>query len=99
MNLKGKWPFRRNERSGRPKLERKLGVNLQRPTNDKTCGPCSLLREQGDAESVRHGSEVLVAQSYLTLCNPIDWGSPGSAVHGLLQGRVLEWAASGMNIN
>ena len=45
----------------------------------------SLLREQGDAESVRHGSEVLVAQSY--------WGSPGSAVHGVLQGRVLEWAA------
>ena len=46
------------------------------------------------------GVEVkLVAQSCLTLCNPIDWGSPGSAVHGLLQGRVLEWAASGMNIN
>ena len=29
-----------------------------------------------------------VAQSYLTLCNPIDY-----AVHGILQARILEWVA------
>ena len=28
--------------------------------------------------------EVLVAQLYLTLCNPIDCCSPGSSVHGIL---------------
>ena len=27
----------------------------------------------------------------LTLCDPMDWGPPGSSVHGILQARVLEW--------
>ena len=36
---------------------------------------------------------VLVAQSCLTLCNPIDCSSPGSSVHGILQARILEWVA------
>ena len=26
-------------------------------------------------------------------CNPMDYGMPDSAVHGILQARVLEWAA------
>ena len=32
-------------------------------------------------------------QSCLTLCNPIDSSSPGSAVPGILQARILEWVA------
>ena len=36
---------------------------------------------------------VLVAQSCLTLCNPIDCSPPGSSVHGILQARILEWIA------
>ena len=28
-----------------------------------------------------------------TLCNPMDCSSPCSSVHGILQARVLEWAA------
>ena len=36
---------------------------------------------------------VLVTQSCLTLCNPIDWGPLGSSVHGILQARILEWIA------
>ena len=32
-------------------------------------------------------------QSYLTLCSPMDYGSPGSPVHGILQARILEWVA------
>ena len=35
----------------------------------------------------------LVAQSYLTLCHPMDYSPPGSFVHGILQGRILEWIA------
>ena len=31
-----------------------------------------------------------VAQSRLTLCDPIDCSLPGSSVHGILQARVLE---------
>ena len=36
-------------------------------------------------------SESEVAQSYPTLCNPIDCSPPGSSVHGIFQARVLEW--------
>ena len=36
-------------------------------------------------------SKVLVARSYLTLCNPMDSSPPGSSVHGILQARILEW--------
>ena len=34
---------------------------------------------------------VLVAQSCLTLCHPMD--PSGSYLHGILQARILEWAA------
>ena len=32
--------------------------------------------------------KVKVAQSYLTLCDPLDY-----TVHGILQARILEWLA------
>ena len=35
----------------------------------------------------------LVAQSCLTLCNPMDCSLPASSVYGILQARVLEWVA------
>ena len=38
-------------------------------------------------------SESEVAQSCLTLSNPMDCSLPGSSVHGILQARVLEWGA------
>ena len=34
-----------------------------------------------------------VAQSCLTLCNPVACIPPGSSVHGILQARILEWVA------
>ena len=37
--------------------------------------------------------KVLVAQLCLTLCNPMDFSPPGSAVNGIFQARMLEWAA------
>ena len=36
---------------------------------------------------------VLVAQSCLTLCTPMDCGLPGSSVHGIFQTRILESVA------
>ena len=38
-------------------------------------------------------SESEVAQSCLTLSDPMDWNLPGSSVHGIFQARVLEWGA------
>ena len=38
--------------------------------------------------------KVLVAQSFPTLCDPMDCSPmPGSFVHGILQARTLEWVA------
>ena len=37
--------------------------------------------------------KALVAQSCLTLCDPIDCSLPVSSVHGILQARKLEWVA------
>ena len=37
--------------------------------------------------------KVLVTQSCLTLCDPMDCSLPGSSVHGILQARILEWVA------
>ena len=40
---------------------------------------------------VKRESEV--AQSCLTLRDPVDCSLPGSSVHGIFQARVLEWVA------
>ena len=37
--------------------------------------------------------KLLVAQSYLTLCDLMDWSPPSFSVHGILQARILEWVA------
>ena len=37
--------------------------------------------------------EVLVTQSCLTLCDPMDHSLPDFSVHGILQARILEWVA------
>ena len=36
---------------------------------------------------------VLITQSCLTLCDPMNCSPPGSSVHGILQARILEWVA------
>ena len=38
-------------------------------------------------------SFLSVAQSYLPLCNPMDYSPRASSVHGISQARVLEWVA------
>ena len=37
--------------------------------------------------------KVLVIQSCLTLCDPMDCSPPGSSVHGICQARILGWAS------
>ena len=37
--------------------------------------------------------KVLLAESYPTLCDPMDYSPPGSSVLGILQARILEWVA------
>ena len=37
--------------------------------------------------------KVLVAKSYLTLCDPMGCSPPGSSIHGISQARIPEWVA------
>ena len=56
------------------------------PYKRQISGGCS---GQEDSES-----ESEVAQSCLTLCDPMDCSLPSSSIHGILQARTLEWVAS-----
>ena len=38
--------------------------------------------------------KVVITQSCLTLCDPMNCSPPGSSVHRIFQARVLEWVAS-----
>ena len=44
-------------------------------------------------------SESEVAQSCLTLGDPMYCSLPGSSVHGIFQARVLEWGASALALS
>ena len=44
-------------------------------------------------------SESEVAQSCLTLSDPMDCSLPGSSVHGIFQARVLEWGAIAFSLH
>ena len=43
-------------------------------------------------------SESEVAQSCLTLSDPIDCSLPGSSVYGIFQARVMEWVAIAFSV-
>ena len=42
---------------------------------------------------IKHNIDSEVAQSCLTLCEPMDCSPPGSSVHVIFQARILEWVA------
>ena len=50
------------------------------------------LKELGSSTSFSEKVKVLVIQSCLTLCDPMNYSPPGSSVHGILLARILEWA-------
>ena len=47
---------------------------------------------------MRVKSESEVAQSFLTLRDPMDCSLPGSFVSGIFQARVLEWGAMAFSL-
>ena len=50
-----------------------------------------MVRIRNEAAAAAAAAKSL--QSCPTLCDPIDGSPTGSAVPGILQGRVLEWVA------
>ena len=69
---------------------RMLDLNTCLPQGTTFLSPLTALPQH---ELYRKGKESEVAQSCPTLCNPMDGNLPGSAVHGIFQARILEWAA------
>ena len=70
---------------------RRKPTRLPRPWDSpgkNTGGGCHFLLQCMKAES-----ESEVAQSCLTLSDPMDCSLPGSSIHGIFQARVLEWGA------
>ena len=73
------WPHRRQP------------TRLPRPWDSpgkNTGGGCHFL-----LQCMKVKSESEVAQSCLTLSNPMDCSLPGSSIHRIFQARVLEWGA------
>ena len=58
-------------------------------------GWLTLLYNRNEHNTVKQLWEmkVLIAQSCLTLCDPVDYSLPSSSVHGILQAWILEWVA------
>ena len=50
-------------------------------------------KESHDKPTEKKKVQVLVDQSYPTLCDPMDSSLPSSSDQGILQARVLEWVA------
>ena len=42
-------------------------------------------------DNLKSESEIEVAQSCPTLCDPVNCRLPGFSIHGILQARILEW--------
>ena len=49
-------------------------------------------------QCIKVNSEREVAQSCLTLSDPMDCSLSGSSVHGIFHSRVLEWVTSGFSV-
>ena len=58
-----------------------------------TTGRLSLSLSTFLLQCMKVESEREVAQSCLTLRDPMDCSPPGSSIHGIFQARVLEWGA------
>ena len=84
----------------------KRGADIaQAAPEQRSCSPaarsagqaCLLLHttasSSASALALLRTESVLVTQSCLTLCDPMDCSPPGSSVHGILQARILEWIA------
>ena len=53
----------------------------------------AILEQNKDVRLKTSKAKALIAQSCLTLCDPIDCSTAGLSVHGILQARILEWVA------
>ena len=78
--------------------EAQAGIQIaERNINNLRCADDTTLMAESEEKLksllMKVKSESEVAQSCLTLSNPMDCSLPGSSFHGIFQARVLEWGA------
>ena len=66
------------------------GVGTKPPGFSEFSRALSLVGNSSQAALPLGKVKVLVTQSSLTLCHPVDCSPPGSSVHGVLQMGLLE---------
>ena len=71
-----------------PDMGKQTGQNWEGVCQGCTLSPCLF-----NLYAVCVCVSVLVAQSYPTLCDPMDCSPSGSSVPRILQARILEWVA------
>ena len=70
------------------KMKIKFGKSKEIRVKQK--GPQRKRTKARKTKGMKVKSESEVAQSYLTLCDPMDCRLPGSSIHGIFQASVLE---------
>ena len=75
-----------------PMVAHQAPLSLDSPGKNTGVG-CQFL-----LQCMKGKSESEVAQSRLTLSDPIDCSPPGSSIHGSFQARVLEWGAIAFSV-
>ena len=91
ISFSNAWKWSRSVVSDSVRPHRRQPTRLHRPWDfpGKNTGVgCHFLLQ---CMKVKSKSEV--AQSCLTLSDPMDYSLPGSSAHGIFQARVLEWGA------
>ena len=66
-------------------------VKLPGRLRGNRCENCRMVKVKLTGE--RAVRPLHVCSQCLTLCDPLDCSPPGTSVHGVLQARILEWAA------
>ena len=89
--LRGNAVSLQNMRAENRKQSRQNDPSTEEPTQDSWSRTWSTFHVKKKIARKKKESEV--AQSCLTLCDPMDCSPPGSSLHGILQARVPEWAA------
>ena len=70
-----------------------LSMRPQRLEKVKPSVPCHPLKEELELKHRRACMYAKSFQSCPALCDLMDYGPPGSSVHGILQARILKWVA------
>jgi len=75
-------------------------IQLSLPLSTPSGPAFNFSQHQGLFQWVGSSHQVakVVAQSCLTLCDPMDCSLTGFSIHGIFQARVLEWVAISFSI-